>query len=48
MKQQVFPRNKLKNKKNKKTIHAVGETGSIVNEFMPNLRDFPICRMDPK
>ena len=26
----------------------MGETGLIVTEFLPNLRDFPICRMDPK
>ena len=26
----------------------MGETGLIVIEFLPNLRDFPICRMDPK
>ena len=55
MKQQVFPRNKLRKKNkqtNKKTIHAVNkwvkQLGLIVIEFLPNLRDFPICRMDPK
>ena len=26
----------------------MGETGLLVIEFLPNLRDFPICRMDPK
>ena len=26
----------------------MGETGLIVIEFLPNLGDFPICRMDPK
>ena len=24
----------------------MGGTGLIVTEFLPNLRDFPICRMD--
>ena len=32
--------------------HAVNkwvkQLGLIVIEFLPNLRDFPICRMDPK
>ena len=53
MKQQVFTRNKLTNKKKtKKTIHAVNkwviQLGLIVIEFLPNLRDFPINRMDPE
>ena len=46
IKQQVFPRNKLKKKKFTQWIK--GETGFIVLEFLPNLRDFPICRVDPK
>ena len=49
MKQQVFPRNKLRKKTNKQqqkktTIHAVNkwvkQLGLIVIEFLPNLRDF--------
>ena len=26
----------------------MGETGLIVIELLPNLRDFPVCRMNPK
>ena len=48
MKQQAFPRNKLRKKKTTttttKTIHAVNkwvkQLGLIVVEFLPNLRDF--------
>ena len=59
MKQQVFPRNKLKKRKIMIIIiiiikHEVNkwvkQLGLIVIEFLPNLRDFPIpaCRMDLK
>ena len=49
IKQHVFPRNKLKKlKKNNSRCEWKGETGLIAIEFLPNLRDFPIWRVDPK
>ena len=45
MKQQVFARNKLKKKQFTQWINGWNR---IVIEFLPNLRDFPICRTDPK
>ena len=47
MTQQVSPRNKVKKNSNSRS-DWMGGTGLIVIEFLPNLRDFPAGRMDPK